>query len=111
MDMTTQATGIVPTLTRGQRLSIAMSHAGLTADGMAAQMRCSAGTIRNYISGRTRIDFAHLSMWSQVTGVDLGWLEGDGEDGPDAPVDSRARNVRRNTRRNWFPTPLVMAAA
>lgn len=66
--MATTATGIVPTLTTGQRLTIAMEHAGMKPESMAVEMRCSATTIRNYLSGRTRIDYAHMRVWSEITG-------------------------------------------
>ena len=79
--MSTQTHGVIPTLTRGQRLTVAMEYAGLKPEGMALQLRCSATTIRNYLSERTKIDWAHLALWSQVTGVDAAWLE-TGEAGP-----------------------------
>jgi len=81
--MSAQTTGVIPTLTRGQRLTVAMEYADLKPEAMALQMRCSATTIRNYLSERTRIDWAHLSMWAAVTGVDATWLE-TGEAGSDS---------------------------
>jgi hypothetical protein len=90
--MSAQTTGVIPTLTRGQRLTVAMEYADLKPETMALQMRCSATTIRNYLSERTRIDWAHLSMWAAVTGVDAHWLE-TGEaatgDGPGIGVTRR----------------------
>ena len=74
MGMTIQASGIIPTLTLGQRLDVARKHGGYKPETLATQRRCSATTIRNYLSGRTRIDYAHAVMWSQLTGVDLDWL-------------------------------------
>jgi transcriptional regulator with XRE-family HTH domain len=72
--MTIQAAGVIPVLSLGQRLDIAMHHGGYKPETLAAEMRCSATTIRNYLSGRTHIDYAHASMWAQLTGVDLDWL-------------------------------------
>ena len=80
--MSTQAEGVVPVLTLGQRLNVAMENAGLKPESLAPQMRCSATTVRNYLSGRTRIDYANLVLWSQITGVRLDWLEA-GQAGPD----------------------------
>ena len=79
--MSIQSAGVIPTLTRGQRLTVAMEYASMKPESMALELRCSATTIRNYISGRTNIDWAHLALWAQVTGVDATWLE-TGEAGP-----------------------------
>jgi len=79
--MTVQTSGVIPALTRGQRLTVAMEYAGYKTETMALQMRCSATTIRNYITGRTRIDYPALKAWADITGVDLGWLE-TGQAGP-----------------------------
>lgn len=84
--MSTQTVGVIPTLTRGQRLTVAMEYAGLKPEGMALELRCSATTIRNYLSERTRIDWAHLAMWAQITGVDTTWLE-TGEAATGGPDD------------------------
>lgn len=73
--MSIQTAGVIPVLTRGQRLTIAMEHAGMKPEDMALELRVSATTIRNYVSERTKIDWAHLRMWSDVTGVDLAWLD------------------------------------
>lgn len=73
----------MPVLTLGQRLNVAMENAGLKPESLAPQMRCSATTVRNYLSGRTRIDYANLVLWSQITGVRLDWLEA-GKAGPDS---------------------------
>lgn len=79
--MSAQIEGVVPVLTRGQRLNVAMENAGLKPETLAPQMRCSATTIRNYLSGRTRIDYANLALWAKITGVRLDWLEA-GQAGP-----------------------------
>lgn len=92
--MTIQATGIVPTLTTGQRLDIAMQHAGLKPESMAVQMRCSATTIRNYLAGRTRVDYAHMAMWAQITGVSLDWLLGEVTGGQPAYVGGHVSDER-----------------
>lgn len=84
--MSTQTTGVVPTLTRGQRLTIAMEYAGMKPETMALQMRCSATTIRNYLSERTKIDWAALAMWARVTGVDQTWLDTGYASTPGGPV-------------------------
>jgi len=68
------STGTIPTLTLGQRLTVSLQHAGMSPEDMARELHCSATTIRNYISGRTRIDWAHQVMWAQITGVSLEWL-------------------------------------
>lgn len=71
--MSTQ-TGVIPTLSRGQRLDIAMRYANLKPEDMAARMHCGATTIRNYISGRTQIDYPAMRLWADITGVDLDWI-------------------------------------
>ena len=72
--MSAQTHGVIPVLTRGQRLTVAMEYGGYKPETLAVQMRCSATTIRNYISGRTAIDWPHLVMWANLTGVDADWL-------------------------------------
>lgn len=54
-------------------------------EGMALQMRCSATTIRNYISGRTNIDWAGLALWARITGVDQEWLDTGYTSSPGGP--------------------------
>lgn len=73
--MTVQTAGAIPELTLGQRLTVAMEYGGYKSETMALQMRCAATTIRNYITGRTQIDYPALRAWAEITGVSLEWLE------------------------------------
>jgi hypothetical protein len=77
--MTIQTERAIPTLTLGQRLTVSMEYAGMKPETLAPQMRCSAATIRNYIAGRTRIDYAHMRLWAEITRVDLDWLTGEAD--------------------------------
>ena len=73
--MSIQTAGVIPTLTKGQRLLVAMEYADMKPEDMAVQLRVSATTVRNYLAERTKIDWAHLSLWADATGVDLAWLD------------------------------------
>lgn len=108
--MSTQTEGVIPELTLGQRLTVAMEHAGYKPETLAPQLRCSATTIRNYISARTAIDYAHLLLWATVCGVDPYWLEigtsGPGDPGPGASLVTGEFRAPHRSR-----APLVSLAA
>lgn len=73
--MTIQIDGVVPQASFQRRLELAMEAAGLDVDGMAAGMRCSTTTIRNYLAGRTKMNYPKTVAWAALTGVNLHWLE------------------------------------
>lgn len=58
----------------GDRLAKALDVSGVGVAEMAIKLGVSRQTIGNYLAGRTQPKLAVLRVWSDVTGVDLGWL-------------------------------------
>lgn len=77
---TTPVTGVIPELTLGQRLRISLEHADMSPESMALALHCNATTVRNYLSGRTKIRWPELVLWAEVTGVDREWLSTSSHD-------------------------------
>lgn len=68
-------TGVVPVLNLGQRLRVALEHAGMDVEEMGEVLGRGETTIRNYMSMRTPISRGNLLAWAFRTGVDPVWLE------------------------------------
>jgi len=76
--MTDPASQAVPEITLGWRLRIAMEHAGIKADDMAAQLGVHRGTITRWthdIGASPRP--VYLEKWAFLCGVSLDWLAGE----------------------------------
>jgi transcriptional regulator with XRE-family HTH domain len=74
--------GVIPTLTIGQRLRVAREYAGLEQSDIAAEFGISRGSISAFERGITPPRRVFLRAWAEITGVDSHWLE-TGEPGPD----------------------------
>lgn len=61
----------------GERLRKAREHAKLSAEEMAERLGCHVQTVWNYERGRTLIRRPALEVWSDATGVSIGWLLGE----------------------------------
>jgi transcriptional regulator with XRE-family HTH domain len=67
--------GYVPSLSLALRLEIARRDAGLTQDGMAAELGISKGTVSDFERGVRAPKRQTLMAWAARTGVSLRWLE------------------------------------
>jgi transcriptional regulator with XRE-family HTH domain len=80
---------VIPTLTLGWRLQMALRHGGVTRDAMADYLGVSPSTISRWNGDKGEAPKrAYLAMWAMYTGVDRDWLEtGEGSPaGPTSPV-------------------------
>lgn len=76
--------GVIPELTLGQRLTVAMEYAGLTVADMARVIGRGDTTIRAYIRMSKPISPGHILAWAVTCGVDPTWLR-TGRPGPEDP--------------------------
>ena len=95
--MTDHAPQAVPEITLGWRLRIAMEHASIKADDMAAQLGVHRGTITRWthdIGAAPRP--VYLEKWASLCGVSLDWLAGESPfvltAGRRSPSIARSRN-------------------
>ena len=88
-----ESTGVVPPLTQGWRLQMALGHARMSVEQMAQELGVSRSTISRWLNDRSRPSRGYLRLWSALTGVDLAWLAG-GE--PPVPTFT-AQNVHRSS--------------
>lgn len=68
----------VPRVTLGWRMRMAMEHAGIKRDQMAARMGVTPGTVTRWshdIGSPPRA--IYLEKWAEITGVPLAWLTGN----------------------------------
>lgn len=94
--------GLIPQITLGWRLRMAMEHAGLKADDLAAEFGVHRGTITRWThdigSPPRRI---YIQRWAELCGVSVEWLAGDQsfDRGP-ATRARRPASIRRVTLRS-----------
>ena len=92
------------------RLARSLDHAGLEVADMAAHLHTHPNTVRNYLAGRTRPNFATLKLWADRTDVDIRWFL-TGEEG-----DAILKGVNLQEAREFagqiplFPVDLQFAA-
>lgn len=87
--MTLDTAGHIPQLTRGWRLKMALSEAGIHVQEMADYLRVDRQTVGRWLNDRNEPPRAALIAIHLKTGVPLEWLEhgteppggGDGDDG------------------------------
>lgn len=106
--MTQATSGVVPTLTGGQRLRIAREYTGMNQEELARQLDVTTATVQRAESGKTAPRRTTFMAWSMVTGVDLGWLEHGktpGGNDPDGGSECAIRDL------NPEPADLVLIAA
>lgn len=79
LDMTNT---LIPEFPVSYRVRLALEVSGVTEAQAAEYLQVHINTIHNYTSGRRRIRRPALIAISQLTGVDLAWLEGGQRGGP-----------------------------
>lgn len=88
-EMENYPTAAIPALTLGWRLQMALRHAGLSVDAMAAELGVSRSTISRWTNEHgTPPKAAFVKMWALRCGVPFSWLatgEEGGDQGPDGP--------------------------
>lgn len=94
--------------TRADRLTKALSFAGITQQEIADDLNVSRQTIGNYISGRTRPSRAVIMAWAMRTGVPLEWIE-TGELPAEPTTDPAKRPL--SDYKSASPAPVVSLAA
>ena len=72
--MTTQAHGVIPEFTLGDRLRKARELTGLDQGDFAAEIGVSRNSVSNAETGATRPIRVTLRAWSMRTGVPIEWL-------------------------------------
>ena len=81
---------LTPVWTTGDRLRKARESAGIASAEMSSRLGVSRNTISNYEHDRTEPTLSTIRIWSQETGVSVGWLLGI-EVGPsDQPFSTSA---------------------
>lgn len=110
--MSTASSERVPEITRGWRLKIALSYAGMKAEDMAAHLGMSRQTITRWMTDQGAPPRpVYVREWARLTGVSLAWLESgtapgaptpspDGQAPPDklaALTDAKRRRVARRS--------------
>ena len=94
--MSVQIAGVVPQLTMGWRLKMALGQVDMTVQQMAAELGVSRQTATSYVTDRATPKRAYLVMWALRTGVPLSWLETGiapvETDGDDGSYTTRALN-------------------
>ena len=98
--MSVQVAGIVPQLTMGWRLKMALGQVDMTVQQMAAELGVSRQTATSYVTDRATPKRAYLVMWALRTGVPLSWLETG-----IAPVTNNGGDDGLYTTRDLNPEP------
>ena len=71
---------VIPEITLGWRLRIALERAGIKADDMARVLGVHRGTITRWTHDIGRSPRrVYLEKWAEITGVSYAWLAGDAE--------------------------------
>lgn len=74
--MSTATVGTIPQVTLGWRLQMALGHAGIKVQDMAAQLGVNRGTLTRWMHDvGAQPKRAYLLQWALSTGVDPVWLE------------------------------------
>lgn len=74
----------IPTWTLGDRMRKAMEASGHTPGTMAEIYRMSRTSVSNWIHDRVTPDHRTITMWANITGVPVWWIENG--DTPPAPI-------------------------
>ena len=90
--------GIVPVITLGDRMRMALRHADLGVQDIAERLGVARNTVSTWINGRVEPSRQTLMLWALMTEVSLGWLE-TGQ----APADQPGPGLR--ARRDSNPQP------
>jgi transcriptional regulator with XRE-family HTH domain len=64
----------VPSFELRHRLGLALEHAGVSVQEMAAELEMSRNTIGNYLSGRRPPTASTMKMWALRCGVPYFWI-------------------------------------
>ena len=67
--------GNIPEFTQGDRLRVALRHAGIGVQEMADYLDVTRGSVGNWINDRVAPSKQTMRLWSLRTGVSLDWLE------------------------------------
>ena len=107
--------GVVPVLTLGWRLKMALEHADVSVADMASYLEVNRDTISRWTGGRSPVKRSTLMLWSMRTGVSLEWLEtGEtpGTGGGDGGLEVRHVGLEPTTSWLWgFGADLHLYAA
>lgn len=66
--------GVVPEITTGVRMRIAMEHAGLGTQDVAEAFEVEKGTVSRWLHDSQPVKRAYVIALAKLTGVDSGWL-------------------------------------
>jgi transcriptional regulator with XRE-family HTH domain len=69
-----RSTGVIPPLTQGWRLQMALAHANMSVEQMSQELGVSRSTISRWLNDRGTPSRGYLRLWSELTDVDLDWL-------------------------------------
>lgn len=67
--------GRTPQWTQADRLRKARKDAGLSPEELAAELRVTPATVRNYEGERTHPNYSTLMAWATICDVDPLWIE------------------------------------
>ncbi len=70
-----QDTGVIPELSLGRRMRLALDHAGMTSIDMADYLEVHKGTLSRWLNDQSPVRRSMLRLWAFRTGVSLHWLE------------------------------------
>lgn len=90
---------MIPEITLGWRLRIALERADIKADDMARMLDVHRGTITRWTHDIGRPPRrVYLEKWSDITGVAYGWLVGDARDSHERLAAAHAGPTFEGTR-------------
>lgn len=76
--------GTIPQFTQGDRMRLALKHAGVSVQEMADYLDVSRYTISNWLNDRIHPRLSDVRIWAMRCGVPLEWLRtGRAPHGPD----------------------------
>lgn len=100
--MSIQTAGVIPDVTGGDRLRMALRHSDVGVQEMADYLGVGRNTVSRWINDKVRPSKQTLRLWSLRCGVSLEWLEtGQAPTSPSGPAD-------RYTTRDSNPEPIDM---
>ena len=67
--------GNIPEFTQGDRLRVALRHAGIGVQEMADYLDVTRGSVGNWINDRVAPSKQTMRLWALRCGVSLEWLE------------------------------------
>ena len=78
--------GFVPEFTRGDRMRVALRHAGVGVQEMADYLEVARNTVSTWINDKITPSKQTMRLWALRCGVSLDWLEtGKAPTGPSGP--------------------------